>query len=369
MKSERKTSKVLKRVTAVGFALVMVGCGMQEKEDQKIARDSDDTVAADSSLVGDAKLTEEGMSAGLSDGLESLADSHLGSQSASLALFGGKFTDHSTYRRACEVQDRQAKVTVSATIDRSQQFENRRRLVERSVEGNGDITRLWSREGGSVGCDESEKYADIERKSDFAGLSVAVDFQRQRRVQFSHTGKLSGRSFRSERQFSANGERSVNWTAQEIDETADTLIRHLEIASKVERKHTKENSRGQSKELQLVVETKADAPLLVDVERKYSNLQLVSKTIASGEIKVQRRRDGHLEAKFESLKVVYDEEECRYESGSVTFKIFKDGEEKPSKTKQFIVENGEYKLIDVDTGEIHADFEPEQCFLGDYKRG
>jgi hypothetical protein len=369
----RLTIKRSQLAMALVVAVALSACGTIELGQEEEAADDAAKTDAQSSMVMDAQLNEEGVSASLTDALEAMADSFGISAASSASLSLGelgilrriKKQRESLYSKSCELDGSNAVVSVEASIDRSRSFASRVRSADWSVTGSENITRTWSKEvddaAVQVNCDATNKYADIDWKGDLTGLNLDVSFERSREVSLTVVAKLENKSFSAERQFSAKGERSISWDGQLTSESGGEITRSKSVTSNVDRTHYRKNSKGEEKKIELNIKTEEESPLVIETVRNSSNFDLVSKNIKSGVLVGTRAGDGHIEATFSNLVSEFSEDECHLESGEVLYKLFKEGESEPAKSYKLLVVDGEISLVDVMSGEVKADFEFENC--------
>lgn len=365
-------------VLALVAGMALNACGTIDLGQQEAEKGADSPAAEDqqNSVVMDAQLNEEGISASLTDALEAMSDS-IGitasvSASASIKLNAldvlrrrNKQRD-SSYSKACKEEGLNAVVSVDGSIDRSMSFSNRLRVADWSVLGKEEITRTWSKNVNDadvqVKCDASGKYADIDWKGDLTGLKLDVAFERSRDANLSLAGKLkSVISFKGDRRYSAKGERHISWDSQVSSESGAEFTRTKTISSNVDRSHYRKNSKGVEKQIDINIKTDAEHPLVIETVRKASDLSIVSENIKSGVLIGSRKDDGHIEATFANVLTMFGDDECHLQSGEATYKLFKEGEAEASKSYKLVIVDGEITLTDTITGEVKTDFEFENC--------
>jgi hypothetical protein len=98
--------------------------------------------------------------------------------------------------------------------------------------------------------------------------------------------------------------------------------------------------------------------------------QIRSKTISSGTTIATRAGDGKIVSSFANLKLTFDSDDCRVESGEMTSKIFAEGASEPSKIFLLSASEGDYTLKDVTDPNNPVEVEDpdfEMCDITDHK--
>jgi len=353
-------------------ASTLAACGNDDAE-RKDAKGS-----TGSSLTEDATLNQQAVGSIMTDAFDSLSDQ--GTTAASLNLssdssadavvneVGDKATDQeSKFEKSCSVEDGKAVVAVSSDIKRVFERTGRNVSFSRTLTGKSEQKRVFAKvnDGSAVAmeCNANGKSAKVDWKAaDLAGLSLEMTFSREREIKGSFTNKRKNTTREWERSFKAEGSRSVSWG--EIDASASNttdLVREKTVTSKVKRTFNGKNKAGEDVSMELDVETKDGAPLVISVTRNATSLAIKEKKIKSGTLIGKKAGDGSVETSFENLHIIYGSGLCSAKSGVVTSKVFKDGSTDAVRELKLTIVDGEYTMVDVASGEEVSDFEFDAC--------
>jgi hypothetical protein len=301
--------------------LVLTSCGVEagNPSTKKPKPPSVDVVA----LIQDPQLTSSFINASHGDAVAAAADQ--GSSASSLnLLLADSDNDNSTVNKSCAQSSdgKSAIVSVSANIDRSRTKSHAggRVTISTSRTGSSTATRTWSRvDGAFVACNSTGTGANINFK-DIPNLKLDIAFERNRSDMITYDGPRVTRT--ASKSFTSSGNRSVTWIANNSDESTPTYSRSKSVAIKdVKQSLSMTNKNGETFATELIINTTAASPLVVDVERNTNTHAVVSKTFVRGEVVVNKDSDSIITTNYNSLKLNFSDNTCSIASGSAEIVI------------------------------------------------
>ena len=340
---------------SLALAATLASCGA--KKDKSTTTPT----ASASELASDPALTGSVVNASHGDVVSSSADQS--SSGASLYASGDDSddsdSDTSSITKSCAVSGTSAVVTIKSTINRSKTSTSNSGTVTvtRTRTGSGAITRTWSKtDSTAVTCNTAATGANVDFQNP-NGLKLEVSFERSRQDSKTYTGPRVSRS--SSKSFSATGKRTVTWSSNDTtSDTSTTYIRNKQVVIKdVDQDVTMTNKDGASYASSLTINTTTDKPLVMKIERNKTGHAVVSKTIVSGEVVVQKDTDATITTTYSNLKL---SSECKPVSGSATI-VFKDSAGTTLKTLTLDASSsGEGQLKDSSGSEVEG-FHLDDC--------
>lgn len=175
------------------------------------------------------------------------------------------------------------------------------------------IVRVWSREGGSVACQENGLQAEIDKR-DLNGVHLNITFAHGIALGDGYKNAFNGSKGAMAAGFLAEGSRSLSFSQSTSEdgllETAAT------IQSEVRRRIDAANLQQKSSKT-LTFKTSDEAPLQVLSVRSADSKELVSRTIESGVMQSSGITSAQLVTTFTSVKYVPGGKCLRPQSGSI----------------------------------------------------
>ena len=353
----------------VSLALMatLAGCG------SKSSKDSGTATATATELAGDSQLQSSVVNASHGDTVSAAADQS--SSGAALALSGNDDSssssghddhDHDAVTKVCAVSGNSAIVSISSAIDETKTSTSKSGTVTntRTRTGSSTMTRTWSRsDGTAVTCNTAGTGANVDFKNP-SGLKLDVSIDRSRSENNSFVGPKLTRT--SSKSFSVKGKNAITWSSNDAaSDTADTYIRNKSIAiTDVTRSMTMTNKNGLTLSSSMIMNTAADKPVVVSVERNKTSHEIVSKTFVSGEVVVKKDADATITTDYSNFKL---DSECKPVSGSATIVIT---DSKGAVLKSLILgvdSSGDAELKDKDSGSGIDGFALDGCDAEDSK--
>lgn len=319
------------------IALCLVGsmplsCGQSDDDDTPAAKsplDKDasgnDTaatqLAADEELAGDsvAAQVDEAIAAVVEDQSESAT-------SSSLQLADVDKSKKLERYRKCTAEGGKATVEIKKSAERSWTFEGPVRQGQNEFKQLAEVTRIWSREGGTVACAASGKHADLKR-TEMKGVSLAAKFKRTRSRSASLTNTKKGTTKSRSAKFNAEGSRTISWSDVQVKGGQITLTKT--VSQEVTRTLEITNKKGEQKTLEQTVSTDPTAPLKIVVVRSESSDALVSRTIVSGKKVATFKDGGRIETSFDNVKYEAGKG-CYASSGKITGAVYGKDQTEPA---------------------------------------
>jgi hypothetical protein len=353
----------------LAFVAALTGCGTK-------ASDSTTPIPATvgaATLVADPQLSGSIVNASHGDAISAAAD-----QSASgagltddglsnLIKETDSDTDTSTVTKTCAVSGATAVVSIDSSVNRSKTDSKKSGTVTvtRTVTGTSKVTRTWSRsDGTAVACNTAATGANADFKNP-SGLKLDLSFERSREAKRTYTStKLTRTSTKS---FKASGKRAVTWSSNDTAaDSATTYVRNKSIViTDVKHALVMTDKDGVTVSSALVINTAADKPLVVKVERSKTDHTVSSKTIVSGTVVVTKDTDSTITTTYADFKLGSDE--CKPVSGSATIVIT---DSAGAVLKTMVLEAGttsDGELKDKDSGVEVEGFALDDCDSEDKK--
>jgi hypothetical protein len=308
-------------VLASKILIVLNSCGVEagNPSTKNPKPPSVDVVA----LIQDPQLTSSFINASHGDAVAASVDQASSASSLNFLLTDSD-NDNSTVDKSCAQSSdgRAAIVSVSANIDRSRTKSHAggRVTISASRTGTSNATRTWSRvDGTPVACNSNGSGANVNFK-DIPNLKLNIAFERKRIDMITYDGPRVKRT--ASKSFTSSGNRSVTWIANSSNESTPTYIRSKSVAIRdVKQSLSMTNKNGETFATELIINTPAASPLVVDVERNTNTHAVVSKTFASGEVIVNKDSDSTITTIYNNLKLNFSDNTCSISSGSAQIVI------------------------------------------------
>ena len=113
------------------------------------------------------------------------------------------------------------------------------------------------------------------------------------------------------RNMSTSGTRVITWAANSSSsDSSVSYFRNKTISSSLKKSIHIKDKDGLEQSLDLQVTTKADAPMVVKVERQIANNAILSRTVVSGTV-IATKDDGSIEANYSNLKISLNSDVCK----------------------------------------------------------
>ena len=319
-------------------AIVPFSCGTED-EREDVAR---------TSLSSSDALSSESVSTNLTDALEVLVDSNIGSSSSTgLALQNQSSKPDLVRTKSCTVSGNNAVVNISTTISGSTEFDTRRRSISRTVDGSSSVVKTWSKTDSSVLCNESGVRAAIDWSAeDISGLSLSAAIERNKSTESSRTRISDGATSTKSRTTTATGSRNVTWISHTNNDDG-TFTRVKSVSSSMTRTRSIASSDSATIDLTMTVATENDQELQITVVRDSTTRALRSKLIASGTLRAYENQDSYVLTSFDNYLLEFTESDCAPKSGKLTSQFFDSSSDQATKTIELVVSDGAYTLSDV----------------------
>lgn len=349
-------------VAMVLMTALITGCGSSEStEKEKIPSDKADgdnaPAASSSDMVDDTEISGQLVSAQVDEAIAGTVEEQ--DSEAGLSLAEVDAEGSAKRHRVCTVDGATAVVDIQRNASRHLSFDLPMRSGTTDFSSYEEKKRVWSREGGEIGCHAGGKFAAVPF-ADMQGVALSVTFKHERSRASSFENKKSGKSWSRSFKHAAEGSRQVKWTS--VTNEGGKLLLQKEISSTATRKLEVTNKDGEQRSLEGTIATGENAPLVILVERAADTLAATSRTIKSGTLIGTGKDGGRVETTFDN--VVYDRTKgCVASSGKISGAVYAKDATEPSKTFE-ITFDGETKTITYSTGESF-EYAPEGCDLDD----
>ncbi len=272
--------------------------------------------------------------------------------------------------RSCVVEGTSAKVDIKSSFSKDAEVKGKFFSSTHTIDMNAEITRIWKKEGASIGCNAALTHADFDPNSDLTGLTTDITFKRtaeRSSVRTAKSGVVSTHSV----QAITEGSRSITW-ASFSKNTDNTVVRNKTVSSNATSKRTVVEKDGTSSEANLTLATASAEPLAIEVTfPSETSRDASARTIKTGKLIATISGSGHVESTFDNLKVSFADSSCQPESGSVVNKVFAEGAASPSVIIKIEAASGSYTVTDITDAanpkEIE-DFEYQLCDVRDFNR-
>ncbi len=355
-------------MVSVVLIAALAGCG------SKSSGNSATATATAAELAGDSQLQSSVVNASHGDTVTAAADQSssgaglmLSGKDDSSVLSSGK-DDHDSdaVTKSCAVSGNSAVVTISSKIDETKTSTSKSGTVTntRTRTGSSSMTRTWSyADGTAVTCNTAATGANVDFKNP-SGLKLDVSFDRSRSDSNSFVGPKLTRT--SSRSFNASGTHGIAWSSN--DATSDTSTAYVRnksiVITDVKRTMTMTNKDGLTLSSSLTMNTIADKPIVVKVERSATDHSIANKTFVSGEVVVKKDADATITTTYDNLKL---DSECKPVSGSATI-VITDSTGAVLKTLTLGADSsGDAELKDKDSGSGIDGFALDGCDAEDSK--
>ena len=276
--------------------------------------------AGTAALVDDEELAGDSIGVAVDEAIGEAVAGEDGSATAGFGLLGvDKTTNHSRFR-SCKASDdgSSAVVTLKRGIEREVSVTKLQRSGDSSFKNLSEETRTWSKAGGKVTCDATGTFVSLAR-ADMQGIKLKVDFKEERSRSASYKNERRGVELKRSSSSTSTGSRDITWT--KVEASGSNLLLTRTLISKVERSVKTTNKKGEEKSFTSLVQTPADAPLVVTVERESKSDKIVSRTILSGKKIATNKEGGRIETTFSNVKYL-PKDRCYATSGTITGSIF-----------------------------------------------
>ena len=350
-------------IVTVGSMFLVLGCSTSSKnKNSASAGTSASAVSADNSIVSVSGVSADAVDTTIGDGLEAMADGSDGSSNAvALALTAtAPDADGITRTVTCEEKDYSAIETVSRTFEKTVEKQTARMTMSNSISGEDTRIRTFSQEGATIACDEQTGKAQIDWLKVAAGLTMEAQIKRAMTHELSITHLKNGNANSFKRSVTSEGDRKHRWLSVTDDKSAGTVTMEKEVTSSMVNTRNVINRNGVEETIELILATKDQDPLKIQVVHDRQSWEIKTRTIHSGTMVTSRSGDGRIESTFKELKISLAGDECNLVSGQVTAVIYKEGEQNAVKTLTFKVVDGDYTLNDSVAGEV-AEFVMTPC--------
>lgn len=296
--------------------LVATACGKDNDRSSSPNPAAKQTPTGDNPSAGsvylddDEELASDSISAQIDDAIAAVADEQEGSaQGVWLSLKDEEKIRKVERYRACVEENATAKVTIKKSTTRNWSFQKHNREGSSEFTHLNEMTRVWSKDGAEIKCAIDKKRVDLALQ-EMEGVKLDVSFKREKSRNVSFTQLKRGVTKSRFMKITANGTRQLVWTDVNttdgivtLSKTANqTLTRTLEL----------KNKKGEAKTLEQTVATDPTAPLVIQVEKKLDDGELISRTIISGKKIATAKDGGRIETTFENV---------RYEPGTGCYAV------------------------------------------------
>lgn len=200
--------------------------------------------------------------------------------------------------------------------------------ISKTWELTSNQTNTWTNPtaGEAIKCTAATGVAkiDFSKAANVEGAKLVINVDRSLSSSSSRTNR-KGETFASSRSITAKGERSITWGKPTVDSNAGTATVDKTITSKVTRTLDFKRANDKNTKVDVSVEVKSAAPMVVSVVRSTTSGAWISKTVKSGTIITTNNTDGsRMESKWEN--VVWAKGKCIPTGGTITRSAFeKDG--------------------------------------------
>lgn len=302
-----------KSVVFVAAALMLQTCGKKSDSDDD-KEEKEVTIVTAASLVADPQLLGSIVNATHGDAVAAAADQGASGAKFDLTLTDG---DSSNVTKTCAEVGNTAVVTVESNVNRNKTKTMGAGASQRTITwarvGEGKATRTWSLEGGKVECNAAKTGAKIDFEK-VPSVKLDVTFDRERVDTVTFTGPRGSKN--SAKGFSSAGTRSITFTANNTEESADYTRRKSVVIKDVNQAVVMTNKNGETFGSRLNINTAEGKPLVVDVLRDDGTNIVLEKTFVSGEVVAKKDSDATMTTTYNNLKLNFNEGVCSVKGGS-----------------------------------------------------
>lgn len=322
-------------VAILPLSLLLPACGTG------LVQKSLNEITSESALLEIADESEESVADHVEDVASELALEDAPSTVSAMSL-GLASTKNSSVDKSCVASENSLTVKKSKSLDKDKQRTTKKGRIEKSIDHESSFVRVYTVPTGGalpIKCETAQGPVKIlkDKIAEFDALSMSSESSRSHSIVVRKDGEIL-----QSRKSQSSGSRATQFSAASLQDGKLSLNKSVSInvSSQIQ-----SISQGVEKNESHSYATLPEAPLSIEVVRDAESEKLISKTIKSGHVKIERPSGAKLDVIYEMVKF---SEACKPVSGRLQVIKLEAGESSPKNLsiqfkdgEAFVSKNGE----------------------------